>query len=100
MDAHQDVLAGVGQVGGHHFDALCVHVVSASYVVFSLNVGELIGQALAVEVLFGISGLVKNNFVRNLDVLVATLFAAGWVVERHVALVNAVPVVSLNHTLH
>lgn len=100
MDAHQNVLAGVSQVGGHHLDALCVNVVGASNVVFSLNVGELIGQALAVKVLFSIGSLVKNDFVWNLDVLVAALFATGWVVVRHVALVNAVLVVGFNHTLH
>lgn len=68
-------------------------MVRACNVIILLDVGELVSQALAVEVLLGLLRLVQHDLVWHLDRLVAVLFARGWVVVVQVALVKTVVVI-------
>lgn len=59
MDLGEDVLAGVGQMSAEDLDALGVNVSCAGSVVFRFHVGELIREALSVEVLLRVLGLMQ-----------------------------------------
>lgn len=100
MDGAKQGLSGVGKVGAEQLDALDVDVVRASDKVGLHNVGQLVGQALSVEVLLSVVRLVKHDLVGHHNVLEAGLLAG-----RHrdvrllVALLEAVVVVRVHHAL-
>ncbi len=61
----------------HEFDSLRVNILCASNVVSLCDLGQLVGETLAVEVFLGVSGLVLHNLVGYDDVTVAGLFAGS-----------------------
>ena len=84
----------------HEFDSLRVNILCASNVVSLGDLGKLIGEALAVEVLFGVGGLVLHNLVGYDDVAVAGLLAGSQVsADFLVAREQALRVVSVYHAL-
>ena len=100
VDALEDGLGRVREVGHQEFDALRVNVLCASHVVLVGHVGELLGQAVPVEGLFGVGGLVLHNLVRHLDAPEAVLLARlHHLAELLIALGEAQVVLHIHHAL-
>ena len=85
-------------MGHHDFNTLLVNIFSAADVVNLLDVRELVGETLSVQIFFSFSSLVRHNFVGYHNVGEAGLLAL-----RHedvilfVANIQALVVVRFNH---
>lgn len=77
MHLAEEFLASVSEVGAKQFNTLRVDILGAGSVVLRLNVGHLVSETLAVEVLLRVHRLVKHNLPGHDDAVVALLFAGG-----------------------
>ena len=100
MDGLEHALRAVAEVSHKHLDALGVDVLAALGVVLVGHVGELAREALLVENLLGVDGLVRDHLVGHHDALEAGLLAVGHaVLGLFVAAVQAQVVVGVDHAL-
>ena len=100
MDFPKELLSNGCEVRRQKLDTLRVNLVGTGQVVLLLDVGELVGQALTVEVLFRVGSLVEHDLPWDDNVLVAGLLAGALVIEiGHVAFVEAEVVERIHHLL-
>jgi hypothetical protein len=71
----KDSFRGVAEVCHEELNALRVNIFGARHVIFLGHVWELFTEAVPIEVLLGVVGLVLDNLVGHLNTLVAVLLA-------------------------
>ena len=100
MDSLEDLLRILNKVAHKQLRALSVDVLGALNVVFGAHVGELLSQAVPVQVLLSILRLVLDDVVGHHDAAVAVLLAGLEDLRGlGVADVDAEVVVGFDHAL-